>query len=51
MQKTDYNDLQETPKETARATAMMARNVAHIARLLKDNGYPGDPCAAGHRGT
>ncbi|MDQ4125388.1 MAG: NAD(P)H-dependent oxidoreductase [Actinomycetota bacterium] len=45
MQTTDYNDLDETPKETARATAMMARNVAHLARLLKSNGYPGDPDA------
>lgn len=43
MQKTDYNDLDKTPKETARATAMMARNIVHLARLLKENPYPGDP--------
>lgn len=43
MQTTDYNDLDETPKETARATAMMARNIVHVAALLKENEYPGDP--------
>lgn len=43
MQTIDYNDLQETPKETARATKMMVRNVVHVARLLKANNYPGDP--------
>ncbi|MFN2389870.1 MAG: flavodoxin family protein [Actinomycetota bacterium] len=43
MQKTDYNDLDETPKETDRTTKMMARNVVHVAQLLKQNPYPGDP--------
>lgn len=45
MQATDYNDLDETPKETARATAMCARNTAHLAKLLKSDGYPPDPSA------
>ncbi|MDQ4142226.1 MAG: NAD(P)H-dependent oxidoreductase [Actinomycetota bacterium] len=45
MQKTDYNDLEETPEETERATAMMARNIVHVARLLKEHPYPGDPDA------
>lgn len=45
MQGTDYNDLDETPKETANATAMCARNTAHLAKLLKGNQYPADPGA------
>ncbi len=43
MQKTDYNDLDETPVETDQATKMMVRNVVHLARLLKESPYPGDP--------
>ncbi len=43
MQKTDYNDLEETPVETDQATKMMVRNIIHVARLLKENPYPGDP--------
>lgn len=41
MQKTDYIDLDETPKEVATATAMLASNVAHLAKLLADSPYPG----------
>jgi multimeric flavodoxin WrbA len=41
MQKTDYIDLDETPKEVTTATAMLASNVVHIARLLADRPYPG----------
>ncbi len=47
MQTTDYNDLDETPKETARTTAMMVRNVVHLARWLKANNYPADPGTSG----
>ena len=43
MQGIDYNDLEETPKETDRTTKMMVRNVVHVARWLKANNYPGDP--------
>ena len=41
MQKTDYIDLDETPKEVATATAMLASNTVHIARRLADKPYPG----------
>lgn len=40
MQKTDYQDLDETPEETAAATALVATNVAHLARVLRDHAYP-----------
>ena len=43
MQSIDYNDLEETPKETDRTTKIMTRNVVHLARWLKANNYPGDP--------
>lgn len=42
MQSIDYNDLDETPKETERTTKMMVRNVVHVARWLSANNYPGD---------
>jgi multimeric flavodoxin WrbA len=41
MQKTDYKDLDETPEEVATATAMLASNVVHIAKLLASSPYPG----------
>lgn len=41
MQKTDYKDLKETPKEVATATDMLVSNTVHLARLLKDHPYPG----------
>ncbi len=37
----DYKDLLRTPKTTAGATAMLASNATHLARLLKDSQYPG----------
>ncbi len=40
MQKTDYKDLPQTPDEVAQATAGLARNCAHLARLLKQAQYP-----------
>ncbi|MFF9063924.1 flavodoxin family protein [Streptomyces sp. NPDC014891] len=40
MHKTDYQDLDETPKATADATAALAANTAHLARRLKSAPYP-----------
>ncbi len=40
MHGTDYQDLDETPEVTATTTSTAARNAAHLARLLKDAGYP-----------
>ncbi|MEW5422521.1 flavodoxin family protein [Amorphus sp. 3PC139-8] len=42
MHGTDYKDLDETPQVVGRATDMLARNTAHLARLLKANPYPGE---------
>jgi len=42
MQKTDLNDLPAIPDATAESTALLARNAAHLARLLAGDGYPGD---------
>ena len=43
MQSTDFKDLDETPKKVASATAMAVRNAVHLARLLAEHGYPGEP--------
>jgi multimeric flavodoxin WrbA len=40
MQGTDYQDLDTTPEPTAGATRMVARNAAHLARLLTATPYP-----------
>jgi multimeric flavodoxin WrbA len=40
MHGTDYKDLDETPDAVASATATVARNAAHLARLLKQHAYP-----------
>lgn len=42
MQATDYKDITETPEKTQRATRMSVRNAVHLARLLKESGYPGE---------
>lgn len=42
MKEVDYKDLKATPKAVAEATATLARNAAHLAKLLKDNPYPGE---------
>jgi multimeric flavodoxin WrbA len=42
MQKVNYKDLRFTPKEVVAATATLARNSAHLAKLLKENQYPGE---------
>jgi multimeric flavodoxin WrbA len=40
MGSTDYQDLAEPPENTARAIASAAGNAAHLARLLRADGYP-----------
>ncbi|WP_314423293.1 NAD(P)H-dependent oxidoreductase [uncultured Microbacterium sp.] len=42
MQTVDYKDLSKTPEKVAAATATAARNAAHLARSLKDTGYPAE---------
>jgi multimeric flavodoxin WrbA len=37
---TDYQDLPATPEQTASMTRTVAANTAHLARLLKESGYP-----------
>lgn len=41
MGSVDYKDLKTTPDKVAQATAMLASNAAHLARLLKGQTYPG----------
>ena len=40
MHGVDYNDLDETPEETAGTTKTAAANAVHLARLLKSSEYP-----------
>ena len=40
MQGTDYQDLDEKPEKTRTTTETLAANAAHLARLLKESGYP-----------
>ncbi len=40
MESVDYQDLDATPETTAGTTATVARNAAHLARLLRENPYP-----------
>lgn len=40
MHTTDYKDLKQTPEKVAETTRSMAVNAAHLARLLKEQGYP-----------
>lgn len=40
MQAVDYNDHDATPEKTASAIDGAARNAAHLARLLRQQGYP-----------
>ncbi|MEU1960381.1 NAD(P)H-dependent oxidoreductase [Nocardia sp. NPDC019304] len=37
---TDYQDLDSVPKAVASATAALARNAAHLARVLRAQQYP-----------
>ena len=40
MEGVDYKDLDEVPEAVAKATATLAANTAHLARLLRDSPYP-----------
>ncbi len=40
MQTIDYKDLEQTPDAVASATATLARNAAHLVRLLEATPYP-----------
>jgi len=40
MQSVAYEDLDETPESVASTTSMMASNLVHVARLLKEHPYP-----------
>jgi multimeric flavodoxin WrbA len=40
MHKVDYKDLPAIPEKVASANATLARNVAHMAHVLKSNEYP-----------
>jgi len=40
MKPVDYQDLEKTPEAVASTTATLARNAAHLARLLRDHHYP-----------
>ncbi|HEX2299372.1 MAG TPA: hypothetical protein VHH34_12810 [Pseudonocardiaceae bacterium] len=40
MNPVDYQDLEKTPDAVAATTATLARNAAHLARLLRDHRYP-----------
>ena len=42
MQTVDYRDLESTPEKTAGTTQLLARNSAHLARLLKADNYPAE---------
>jgi multimeric flavodoxin WrbA len=41
MNKTDFQDLAEVPRKVGDTAAMLAANAAHLARLLKQDDYPG----------
>jgi multimeric flavodoxin WrbA len=41
MHGTDYKDLPDGSDETRQTTSTAAANAAHLARLLKGDGYPG----------
>lgn len=40
LQKTDYQDLEQTPDGVAQSIRSVAVNAAHLARLLRDSPYP-----------
>jgi multimeric flavodoxin WrbA len=41
MQGKDFKDLDEPPEPVMRTAKMLASNAAHLARLLKQDAYPG----------
>jgi multimeric flavodoxin WrbA len=42
MGSTDFIDLKDVPEKVADAIAMLARNTAYLANLLKEKPYPGE---------
>jgi multimeric flavodoxin WrbA len=42
MQAVDFKDKSPTPEATATATTTLARNAAHLARVLKADAYPSE---------
>lgn len=42
MGSVDYRDLPETPESVATTTATLARNTAHLVRVLRGSPYPAD---------
>lgn len=40
MQHTDYKDLEQTPPKVAESISTALTNAVHVARLLKEQGYP-----------
>lgn len=42
MGSVDFQDLKTVPDKVSSTAAMLARNTVHLARLLKDNAYPGE---------
>lgn len=42
MGSTNFIDLPEPPEEVQTMAAMLARNMAHLASLLKASQYPGE---------
>ena len=40
MQPIDFNDKHPTPEKTAQSAATLARNLAHLAHVLRAPGYP-----------
>ena len=43
MGKTDFKELKQVPQPVQQGIDMLASNAAHLARLLKGEGYPGLP--------
>ena len=41
MHKTDFKDMPETPDKIRETAAMTASNAAHLAKLLRQENYPG----------
>lgn len=41
MGSTDFRDLDDTPEKVLETAGMVAGNAAHLAKLLKDEPYPG----------
>ena len=41
MGSTDYKDVEDPGEKIGKTNAMLARNAVHLAKLLKQSGYPG----------